>query len=331
MKFLLLTFSIFSRLGTRVKDLLYRLKIYKPEKAPLPVISVGNIAFGGSEKTPLVMSLLSFLLKKGIKPALVSRGYKGRWERKGGMLSDGTRMYGDWKDSGDEPFMVAKNASKAGIFIGKSRIHSCQNAKDLGFEVAILDDGFQHQRLHRDLDIVLYDPKEKISLREPVSSLKRAHIILVKKTKESAEKNKIKTRLPNASLFGYTVVNRGYQRLGTEERLPADAFKGKRVLAFCGIARPERFYILLKEGGMDIVSFFKFPDHHFYPYSTLSKILTRYHKQNPELVITTEKDAVKIAARQSIFKDIPLYYVKVELDTEEEFYEKIISLLQNFV
>ena len=329
MEILLFFVSLLSRLGSQVKNLLYGWKTFKPERAPLPVISVGNIVLGGSEKTPLVMNLISFLGKEGFKPALISRGYKGKWERKGGVLSDSKGIFGTWEESGDEPYMVAQNVPEAGIFIGKRRLLSCQKAKDLGFDVALLDDGFQHRRLHRDLDIVLYDPEENIALREPSSSLKRAHIILVKKSVEAKEKNRIKTTFSSAAVFEYSVFNRGFLRLSSEEKLPADAFNGKRALAFCGIARPERFYTLLKEAGMEIVFFFKFPDHHPYPLSSLEKIVYQYSKLKPAVAVTTEKDAIKIASCDNALKHIPVYYLKIDLDLEEKFYERITSCLQN--
>lgn len=327
MNILICFFSFVHRLGCQIKNLLYQGKIYKPKKAPLPVISVGNIVFGGSEKTPLAMNLISFLLKEGFKPALISRGYKGRWERKGGILSDGKKIYGSWSESGDEPFMVAQEAPEAGVFIGKNRLLSCHKAKDLGFDLAILDDGFQHRRLHRDLDIVLFDPREKITLREFSNSLKRAHVILIRKGARIQDNNKLKTIISKPSLFEYSVINKGFCSLKEEEILSACAFQGKRALVFCGIARPERFLTFLKDVGIEIVFSITFPDHHPYPQSSLKKIINQFHRLQPDLAITTEKDALKIRSSDVILKDIPLYYVKIDLDIEEKFYEKILSIL----
>ena len=203
MEILLFFLSFLYQFGSQFKNLLYEGKIFKPKRAPLPIISVGNIAFGGSEKTPLAMNLISFLEKQGYKPALVSRGYKGKWEREGGVLSDGRRILGSWKESGDEPYMVAQNFPSTGIFIGKNRHLSCEKAKDFGFEIALLDDGFQHRRLHRDLDIVLFNPLEKTLRREPVSALNRAHLILVKRNLESKEKNQIRKAFAKNDVFEF--------------------------------------------------------------------------------------------------------------------------------
>ena len=317
------------QLGSQIKNLFYRWKIFKPKRAPLPVMSVGNIAFGGSEKTPLVMNLISFLEEQGYKPALISRGYKGKWERKGGVLSDGQRILGTWEESGDEPYMVAQNFPEAGIFTGKHRLLSCEKAKDLGFEVALLDDGFQHRRLHRDLDIVLYNPGENTFRREPASSLKRAHLILMKRSLEPEVKNRIKKAFPRVDVFEYSVINQGFRKLNSSEKLPADAFNGQKALAFCGLARPERFSTLLKETGIEIIDFLKFPDHYPYPPATLKEIAQRFSKIKPAVAITTEKDAVKIASKDYILKPFPVYYLKIDLDLEENFYQRITSCLQS--
>jgi tetraacyldisaccharide 4'-kinase len=225
--------------------------------------------------------------------------------------------------------MVAQNFPEAGIFTGKHRLLSCQKAADLGFEVALLDDGFQHRRLHRDLDVVLYDPVENTFRREPFSALKRAHLILVKKSLEPRVKNRIKEALAKVDVFEYAVVNKGFRKLNSEETLSVDAFKGQKALAFCGIARPDRFSALLKGAGMEIIHFLKFHDHYPYPPSSLKKIARRFSELKPTVAITTEKDALKIAADDKVLKPIPVYYLKIDLDLEEKFYQRISSCLQN--
>ncbi len=303
------------------------MEIFTPNKALFPVISIGNISFGGSEKTPLAMNLLSFLLKHGLKPALITRGYKGKWEKSGGILSDGENIYGSWEESGDEPFMVAQRIPQAGIFIGKNRSFSCEKAKHLGFDAGVLDDGFQHRRLYRDLDIVLYDPSEKIALREPVSSLKRAHIIFVKKKLDTKNKEKIRERFHQASVLEYSVISKGFYRLKDKTRVPAEYLKGKRILVFCGIARPERFFLLLEAEGIKPHFFLKFSDHHPYSPPSLKKIAEKSQKLHAEALITTEKDAVKIYDSQDFLK-IPVYYQKADLEVEEKFYKKILTFLK---
>lgn len=325
MQTLLLSISFPYRFGAQFKNWLYDWKILKPKTAPLPIISVGNITFGGAEKTPLVMEVLDFLIKEGFKPAMITRGYKGKWEKKGGILSDGKRILGSWLDSGDEPFMVVRNFPQVGIFVGKDRLTSCQRAAHSGFDFGVLDDGFQHRALRRDVDIVLYDPAAKSYLREPLSSLKRAHVLLIRR-QDKLNKKKI---LLNKTTYFYSVEIRGFFRLGErKEEVNAERLRGKRVIAFCGIARPERFSSILGSEGIFPVSFLKFPDHHPFPPSSIEKILARCERTGAEAVIMTEKDAVKVAARFPLQRKAA-YYLKMGLKLEDAFYRTLLSSLKD--
>ena len=322
MKFLLFPFSFAYRLGSQIKNFFYERQILSGQKASLPVISVGNIAFGGSEKTPLAMNLIASFIEKGKKPALVTRGYRGEWEKKGGILSDGSNLFGTWKEAGDEPFMVAKNFPQAGIFVGKNRIASCMKARESGFGVAILDDGFQHRCLHRDLDIVLYNPSEKIALREHRSALKRAHIILLKRESGSKSQKKLAERFPQADIFRYSVRNKGFIRLSDQVRVSLENLKEKSLLIVCGIAQPRRFFTLLKEEGLTPGPVLKFPDHHAYPESSLRKIAERCRELKMDAVMTTEKDAVKLS--DLVRKHgISVFFTKIEVEVEEGFHRRI--------
>ena len=317
--------SLFYQAGCLVKNALYRTKLLRPKKAPLSVVSVGNITFGGSEKTPFVAALVSSLLQNGFKPAVVTRGYKGEWERAGGILSDGETRSGTWEQSGDEPYMISMNFPEIGVFIGRNRLLSCRKAYDMGFEVAILDDGFQHRQLFRDIDIVLYDPSEKLPQREPLSSIKRADILLLKKNSAAKRFQKQLDKLQDVTTFFYSVSNEGFYALdGSEESL--SNLKDKRVLAFCGIARPERFQSLLELAGIEPVHFITFPDHFAYPVDSIKQIFELSNSCRADILITTEKDAIKIKDNRML-RDIPLYYLKVGIQTEEELYREIFSVI----
>ncbi|MBN1272637.1 MAG: tetraacyldisaccharide 4'-kinase [Candidatus Aminicenantes bacterium] len=317
MDLLLFVYSCFSRLGSGLKNFLYNKKILRPAEASLPVISTGNISLGGTGKTPLAMNLLKFFLSLEIKPALISRGYKGTWENSGGILSDGEKIKGTWEESGDEPYMIARNFPKAGVFIGKNRLASCRTAQNLGFKVAVLDDGFQHRKLHRNLDILLYDPSERTDLRECSSAKKRAHIFLLEE-KHSQEIS----RLPKGSVgFVYTQTAIGFFDLKDKpvKNLP------NKTIAFCGIAHPGRFKSTLNQGNVFPAAFLFFPDHFSYPASSLKKILAKCRKNEAGAALTTEKDAVKLRGRLTDW-DIPVYYLKIELKIDEGFYQKVTGL-----
>jgi tetraacyldisaccharide 4'-kinase len=179
---LLGVYSMASRAACRLAVARIRAGLIRRRRAPLPVVSVGNLTLGGSEKTPLVMELLGRIPEFGLRPALVTRGYRGRWERGGGVVSDGKTLFAGSEEAGDEPFMAARRFPRVGVFVGKDRYRSCLKAKDLGFDVAILDDGFQHFWLGRDLDIVLHDPRGRgVAFREGIPALKRADFLLLKK------------------------------------------------------------------------------------------------------------------------------------------------------
>ncbi len=323
---LLSPFYFLYKKGGQIKSSLYRRHILKSIQAPLPTISVGNISFGGTNKTPLSIHLLAFLKNQGYKPALVSRGYKGKWERRGETLSDGKNIFGSWKDSGDEPYMVAKNFPEIGVFIGKNRLFSCQKAKNLGFDVAVLDDGFQHQKLKRDIDLVLFDPREKTALREPLASLSRAHFVLVEESLFLQSKKRIKEMAPTAQIFSYSVFSKGLFKTENKDTEPLVQVEGNKVLAISGIARPERFVSLLEEIGIKPCYFLKFPDHFAYPRSSVKKIVKVYNRHAADMIITTEKDSVKLQGLKD-FNNIPVYYLKIDLKIEDGFYKDILMSL----
>lgn len=314
------------RTGSRIKNLLYRKHILRSLQAPIRTLSVGNIVFGGSNKTPLAKHLLAFLKKQGYRPALVSRGYKGNWEKGGGILSDGKSIYGSWQDSGDEPFMVAQDIPGIGVFIGKNRLLSCQKAKELGFDVAILDDGFQHRRLEKDVDIVLLNPLEKISLREPVTSINRAQILLLEGDISPSLKRLIQNKASKTKIFTFSVINQGFFKIGEKGKKPLAVVLGKRVLAISGIARPERFFSLLEKQGITPCSVMKFPDHFRYPPPSIKRILAACNSHQIDAIITTEKDSVKLKKIQEL-RNIPVYFLKIDLAIEDGFYGKILSSL----
>jgi len=320
--------AFFYQLGTRFLRFLYEKKIKKKTSVPIFVISIGNITFGGSEKTPLSIKLTNLLIKKGFKPALLSRGYKGKWEKCGGELLPENIHTTDWKTTGDEPYMTARNIPRAGIFLGKDRISSSTKAFEKGYDVAVMDDGFQYFPLQKDLDIVLHQCSDKVPLREPLRSLKKAHLILLKKT-SLENKISLKESLQlNIPVYEYSVMCRGFIKIGTEQLVPPEKLQQKKALAFCGIARPHRFLETLKEEGIYPESLLKFPDHYEYPVSSVNKIINKHKSLSSDILVTTEKDAVKLEQRD-LLKNLPVYYSKIDLWIEKGFFETVFSKLSD--
>lgn len=326
MTILLGLYSLVSRFICRIKAEAVRAGVMRQRKASFPVVSVGNLTLGGSEKTPLAMELLAHFLETGRRPALVTRGYKGRWEKAGGVLSDGRALRGDWEDAGDEPFMIARRIPAAGVFVGKQRARSCLAAAEAGFDLAVLDDGFQHIKLARDADIVLFDAAAKGPRREGTAAMRRADIILVKKDGKAAL-SRLRRRFPSAAVFEYAVHSRSLRCLETGESIAADALKGKRILAFCGIARPERFFGLLEERGLRPDARLTFSDHFAYPTPALERIAADCERGRIEALVTTEKDSVKFLGRTWPFASTPLYVLEIGLELPAGFFEKLDSLL----
>lgn len=323
MNVFLYPYSWVSRGVSRVRDRLYRGGIFSAKRSGLRVVSIGNISLGGTGKTPLVLELVRVLQAEGLKTAVVTRGYKGRWEKRGGMLTDGDKFYGGWEESGDEPFMIARNAPGVGVFVGGNRLRSCRLAKVKGFGAVVLDDGFQHRKLHRDLDIVLFNPKEKV-LREPLAAMARAQIILVPEEDAASQRGNLSRCFPHAHIYTYAVVPMGLVRVGGKPGSSSVAdFRHVPFLAFCGIARPQRFFDLAERQRLELAARLSFPDHHPYPEATLRKIGKKCAQVKPQAVLTTEKDAIKLVRRTAFLKDIPLYYLKIGLTVEQGFFDQV--------
>lgn len=323
MNVFLYPYSWVSRGVSRVRDRLYRGGIFAAKRCGLRVVSIGNISLGGTGKTPLALELVRLLQAEGLRTALVTRGYKGRWEKRGGMLTDGSTFYGGWEEGGDEPFMIARNAPGVGIFVGAHRLRSCRLAKVKGFEAVVLDDGFQHRKLHRDLDIVLFNPKEKI-LREPLAAMGRARIILIPEEEVPFHRDSLCRHFPDAQIYTYDVMAKGLVRVnGRTAPVPTASFRNIPFLAFCAIARPQRFFDLAERQHLELAARLTFPDHHPYPESTLERIARKCDELKPQAVVTTEKDSVKLARRTAFLKDIPLYYLKIGLSVQAGFFDQV--------
>jgi len=320
----LLPFSLAYRTGCLLNNFLVDRGVRRSFPSPLPLVSVGNISFGGTEKTPLAVEILAFYLERGMKPALISRGYKGKWERNGGVLSDGKNMKGTWREAGDEPFMVAAALPRAGVYVGKHRLRSLQKAKADGFEIGVLDDGFQYRVLRRDLDVVLFDPREKNLLRESPRSLRRADIVLVKDDAGTAARSLVRKLAPRAAVFAYSVQTRGVFSLKDRTPVTRSDLDNKRRLAFCAIARPERFLSLLRKEGLEPHLFLRFPDHHPFPPASIRKILNAARRSRAQCLLTTEKDAVKLKSLEKA-AGLPTVFLKIGLEVEKDFYKILNS------
>lgn len=288
--------SYFYGFGSRMKNFLYDNKILKPKKVNAYVISVGNMTTGGVGKTPVVSEIAKYLVNLGQRVAIVSRGYGGKLDnRKINMISDGTSVYFDAVQAGDEPYWLAENTQGAYVFTCRNRYLAAKMAVEkFGIQVIILDDGFQHRKLYRDLDIVLMDSVKGFGnehllpagpLREGPEALERIDklVVVSKSVKhETAERvaKIMQKRLNIPTSVCYTEPDYVYN-IKTGQRL----MEGLAVTAMCAIGQPQQFYDFLSD--YQVVKTVTFDDHHQYAPIDIVDISGS--------IITTEKDAVKLA------------------------------------
>ena len=288
--------SYFYGFGSRMKNFLYDNKILKPKKVNAYVISVGNMTTGGVGKTPVVSEIAKYLGNLGQRVAIVSRGYGGKLDNsKINMISDGTSVYFDAVQAGDEPYWLAENTQGAYVFTCRNRYLAAKMAVEkFGIQVIILDDGFQHRKLHRDLDIVLMDSVKGFGnehllpagpLREGPEALERIDklVVVSKSVKhETAERvaKIMRKRLNIPTSVCYTEPDYVYN-IKTGQRL----MEGLAVTAMCAIGQPQQFYDFLSD--YQVVKTITFDDHHQYAPIDIVDISGS--------IITTEKDAVKLA------------------------------------
>jgi tetraacyldisaccharide 4'-kinase len=320
----------------RIRTLLYSFGLLKTKHLPCPVISVGNITVGGTGKTPFVMALAKGLIERGISVAILSRGYKGR-KTSGPLVSNGKNLFLSPEESGDEPFLMAQALKGIPVFVGKDRFENGQLAlQRFGVCGLLLDDGYQHLRLHRNLNILLVDSQIGFGdqhllprgiLREPLSHLCRTHLFLLTKVERPETCQQLEAKLhainPSSKFFHSHYEPLGLiSPQGKWEKL--HSLQGKRVLALSGIANPNYFSFLLRKCGMTVVKEMVFSDHHFYTAKDLISI--REKVKEVDWVVTTEKDMVKV--RMLDIDHLPIWALRIELKVweEEELFKKVMEV-----
>jgi tetraacyldisaccharide 4'-kinase len=273
------------------RDRLYRSGVLQTYRLQHPVISVGNLTVGGTGKTPLVILLAERLRDEGYRPVVLSRGYK---RRSAGtvVVSTGDGPTVTWEESGDEPYLIAKRTRGVSVVVGADR-HAAglvAQERDLG-NLFILDDGFQHRRLYRNVDLVTIDPLEWVAgerlfpygrWREPKEALQRANAAIVQKSFQDGET--VLPDLPVPSFVIETVVEGIYKG---SEPVSSTILKNHAITAFAGIAKPDRFFNALENLGITPTNKVRFRDHHAYSERDIQTM-------PGEVYITTEKDAVRL-------------------------------------
>ena len=283
-------------------------RLRKPEKKlACKVVSIGNIAVGGTGKTPMTLYVTEMLKKAGYKAVILSRGYKGSAGKKGAIVSDGKEVFLTATQAGDEPYMLARALPDTPVIVSHDRYRGGQMAM-AAFrpDIIVLDDGFQHRALYRDVDIVLLEATDpfgngallpKGKLREPVCALQRADIIVYTRAKEFSARKKIGFSTPAFACKqapSLMTVNAHGAKTDPPAPISLDQLKGKRCMAFSGIAHNDQFVETVRENGGHIVGTSFYPDHHRYTKSELDDIVRQAHENNADTLIATQKDFARL-------------------------------------
>ena len=325
--FFLRILSFLYSLAIQFRLIAYKTGFLRAKHLPTHVISVGNITAGGTGKTPFVAMLAKWAETHGFKVAILSRGYKGKRSNDSLVVSDGKTVLASVDDAGDEPVMLATTLSSVPVLISKKRYKIGSLALKLfNSELLLLDDGYQHISLHRDVNILLVDAKRRFGnrsllplgpLREPIEQIKRADIIVITKCTNTHSGGNLadyfQKNFPSKSIFRsrYFPHQVIFPLAGTTH--PPDILKEKNVVVFAGIAHPDDFLETVKSCGASIVHFKAFSDHHFFSKHEIEELVSWKKQSNVDFLLTTEKDWIRIDGKIDPDLDIAIVTIKIGL------------------
>lgn len=322
--------------GVCCKLKLYDSGFMKKEKLNCCVISIGNITVGGTGKTPTAQKMAAIIKEMGYRVVILNRGYRSHWDKEIGVVSNGNKIFMTAYEAGDEAYLMAKTLPGVPVIIGKNRAFTGRYAVDkLSAEVIIMDDGYQHWQLERDLDIVLVDTLNMFgngcvlprgTLREPLENLERGDLFLLTKTDQSSKLSRIQLRNTIAKYNSDAPVIESIHHpknfveiadwyKGISENIKnLEDLKGKDVMVFSAIGSPSSFEQTLSSIGLNILEAVRYPDHHDYGMLEMQYINERASSLKAVAMIATAKDAVKIPT-EFIYsnREIPLYILNMDI------------------
>ena len=320
-----------------IRNFFYETNILSTKSLNCKVISIGNITVGGSGKTPTVEYLSNLLQSKGHKVGIISRGYK-RKSKSTLVVTDGKKKPKSWEHVGDEPFLLAHKLENIPIVVGTSRYKAgSMMIEKFQPDVILIDDGFQHLSLHRDLDIVLVNSKDKRSdhklipsgkLREPISNLTKADLIIITKSNIHTPSNYLINKIESfnrPTIYNELQIDNLLQ-IKNNKINKLDKIANKKVYLFSALGDNESFKKIMGYTDAKIVGHSKYPDHYHYTLDDLNDIEQKATKCNAEFLITTEKDLVKINPQN---RKIDIYTVRMKMifKPDKLFNEYIDNLL----
>jgi len=320
------------RMGVAVRAWTFASGLRGVRRLPCPVICVGNLTVGGSGKTPCTIALAQWFRARGRYPGILLRGY-GRRDSGVAVAADPGGIRSRWEAVGDEAVLLARRLPGVPVVVGGNRFLAGREALRLFRpDLLLLDDGFQHRQLHRDLDLVMVDAADPFGgcrllprgrLREPVTGLRRAHAVLLSRTDQAPDLAALRRCLGRIAPGVVQILTRHRPSRLTEleggEERPLSSLQGRRLLAVSGIANPAAFHRTLTALGGVVAGAAAFPDHHPYAPADLSQVARAAHEVRAELVVTTEKDAVRmpLAPTPEAASAPPIRVLEVELEVTE--------------
>jgi tetraacyldisaccharide 4'-kinase len=335
--------------ATRARRALYKAGALRVHKISAPVISVGNITTGGTGKTPLVEWVARAVAKEGRRVCILTRGYGRARESKRVVVSDGEHIFADAREGGDEPRLLAENLrGVAAVVSDADRLTAARWAvENLKSEVFILDDGFQHLRIARNLDMVVVDATNpwgggkllpRGRLREPLRELARADCIILTRCEQAHDVGSLRKQAQRLSGASPILLSRTRTRM--LRPLNAEMVKGivsglsshpsslipHPFAAFCAIGNPASFYEHLRKDGYTLKLTRAFADHHAYTQRDIDSLISDAQGAGAWALLTTAKDAVKL---RSLRFDLPCYVLEIELEFDDE--EKLHSLIREAI
>ncbi len=321
------------------REKLYTAGVFGRQTLQVPVISVGNLVLGGTGKTPTVQHLARLLLQQGYHPAIISRGHGGKARDEVNIVSDGNKILLSAISAGDEPYMLAESLPGVPVLTGFRRIFPCRRAiSQFNTDVIILDDGFQHLSVVRDIDIVLFDGTALAGnsrvfpggpLREPTASLKRCNAFLLT-GKNSANKERIKNfaellqlKFPGRPVFNSSLDS--YELIESNGKISKN-LSSENFFGFCGIANPDRFEKSLADKEIKLCDFLALKDHTSYTQTLVSHLCKKANECGAKKLVTTEKDFVKLRGFDFQF---PLYVLHIQYNVEQSLDHFVLNSLKN--
>ncbi len=312
------------------RNALYEKGTFKSFSLGVPTVSIGNITVGGTGKTPLAVFVAEILAAQGGKVCILTRGYGRENARQRVLVSDGETILAEAKIAGDEPFELAQKLLGKAIVVADANRVAAGNWAREKFSVTafVLDDAFQHRKIKRDLDIVLVDAANPFGngkllpsgiLREPLSNLKRADVIVITRANLVDNLDNLKSQISDFSQNCPTFVSENkVANLVNLKEFPAKD-KGQRTkdkaLAFCALGNPNNFFEQLRREDFDLIATEIFSDHHFYTTKDVIKIERKANATGAKILLTTAKDAVKL---KDLDFNLPCFVVESELVFEDE-------------